>query len=705
MTSLQNVRVELLLGSSGWVDVTDRHKGGALDYRAGRGDEYSDVAPASCGLTLTNADGALTPRSQTSPYWPDVRSGEVRCRIRAVLDTGTHQLIEGAAKLQPSWPGGDLSRGVVAVSVVDDLAVLVSTTLDDRWTEEARALARAAGTWVDLPELDGDATTAGLANLGAVGGPVTALGVAGVDATGGSGSVSWGAPEGGLTLARSAQLGGADGAGPAVTLSVQGAPGAVAWWLQVGDDDLTRHQCVCVLQATGGGAVGSVWLTPSGGGLDLQVATGLITVTHTLAVGVQDGVWRLLQVVPDGSGGSLVTVTSAAGAVTVTAPWDVATVRAVRWGAVSGGGSAAKCTIAGPVVTGGPTGPAAVIGLPGQTARVSRTWAALQSYVPGVATWAVEGIEDRVIGEPSWAGKTAHDVAQQLARTVNGVAWCRPWDGAVTLVMADVARPATAAATLDVEDDVDATVDPTVTDDAAANPTRVTITYAGGKIVLVDTAAEAVRQRVPVAIDTCAADATAAAFAGQYVLTASDALRVSQIAVDLHSAAADLWSLFLGMFPSQLLDLDGWSPAMVGSSLVGVHVQGWRLAVADDSVWQYTLDCAPAGLFPSARWGGGDEYGRWAWEAATGTGGTAIATTSTGTLAVTFTGVGLTLDPGQYPIYLDWDGEAVRVDAPPAAATSPQTVTIAARGQLDTAAQIHVVGEAVDIWHSLVWGF
>jgi hypothetical protein len=40
--------------------------------------------------------------------------------------------------------------------------------------------------------------------------------------------------------------------------------------------------------------------------------------------------------------------------------------------------------------------------------------------------------------------------------------------------------------------------------------------------------------------------------------------------------------------------------------------------------------------------------------------------TGTGTLVITFTGsYGLTLDAGQYPLYLDWDGEAVRIDAPP----------------------------------------
>jgi hypothetical protein len=73
---------------------------------------------------------------------------------------------------------------------------------------------------------------------------------------------------------------------------------------------------------------------------------------------------------------------------------------------------------------------------------------------------------------------------------------------------------------------------------------------------------------------------------------------------------------------------------------------------------------------------------------------------------ITFTGsYGLTLDAGQYPLYLDWDGEAVRIDAPPGGSTSPQTVTIAARAQQNTAAQVHVSGEAVDLYHAAVFGF
>ena len=90
MTTLTALTVELLLGASGWVDVTARHKATAgTSFTGGRADEYGDIVPATCSLTLANGDGALTPRSVASPYYPDVRSGEVRGRVRAVLDTGT----------------------------------------------------------------------------------------------------------------------------------------------------------------------------------------------------------------------------------------------------------------------------------------------------------------------------------------------------------------------------------------------------------------------------------------------------------------------------------------------------------------------------------------------------------------------------------------------------------------------------------------
>jgi hypothetical protein len=299
-------------------------------------------------------------------------------------------------------------------------------------------------------------------------------------------------------------------------------------------------------------------------------------------------------------------------------------------------------------------------------------------------------------------------VLQTIARTINGVAYV-DGSGDVTLAAADVVRPATSAASLDIEQDLDATsAMPTLRRAADSRPTRVTIGYAGGTTTLIDTVAEANNQpRREVKLETCAADTTGAAFAGSYLLQSTNGLRITQVAVDLTTSVTDLWATFLGLYPTQRVTISGFDAALVGESTKVVFVQGWQVALDHQSL-VYTLDCSPASQFVSAAWDAGDEYGRWAWGTgvATGTGGTAMGITGTGTLVITFTGgYGLTLDAAQYPLYLDWDGEAVRIDAPPAGSTSPQTVTIAARAQQNTAAQVHLVGEAVTVFEEAVWGF
>jgi hypothetical protein len=346
--------------------------------------------------------------------------------------------------------------------------------------------------------------------------------------------------------------------------------------------------------------------------------------------------------------------------------------------------------------------------LPGQTYLHTALYSSFQSYVPELTTWATTGGEVRTVGEPVWAGQTALSVLQTIARTINGVAYV-DGSGNVTLAAADVVRPATSAASLDIEQDLDATAAmPTLRRAADSRPTRVTISYAGGTTTLIDTAAEANNQpRREVKLDTCASDVTGATFAGSYLLQATNGLRITQVAVDLTTSVTNLWATFLGLYPTQKVTISGFDAALIGETTKVVFVQGWQVALDHESL-VYTLDCSPASQFVSAAWDAGDEYGRWAWGTgvATGTGGTAMGVTSVGTLEITFTGsYGLTLDAGQYPLYLDWDGEAVRIDAPPGGSTSPQTVTIAARGSRTRPRRSTSAARPSRFGTPAVWGF
>jgi hypothetical protein len=734
------VTVEIEFTASVWTDVTAYVSAESkVTGRFGRSTEFDDVGPSTCTLVLRNDDGRFTPDSAGSPYYPDVIEGR-RIRVTVIQsdtfgftgltaayaaapDTlwpglptdptadGVYPLFTGSIlSWEPNYAGGMLSNGTVTVTANDALATLALHTFDSRWVEETRALARTAATWADVYVLKGDASTAAWDNIGvSTGGDYGTAAL--VPATAAVGEVSYGTPAS-LVLDGSVEFKPSTEVGTVVTVTPAAAPEAVSFWLQVPTGTLPTSTDYVLQVRAGGTEVVSIRLVNSGGTCNLT-AVGTLGLLGTLASGVADAAWRLISITQSGSD-IAVTSTTTAGAVTALtgAALDLTTCTRMLLGAEIDDGApnmAASMLVAGLSVAGDATVvPSYLRALPAQTYLHTALYASFQTYVPEVTTWATTGGEIRTVGEPVWAGQTALSVLQTIARTINGVAYV-DGSGNVTLAAADIVRPGVSAASLDIEQDLDATAAmPTLRRASDSRPTRVTIGYAGGTTTLVDTAAEAnLQPRREVKLETCAVDVAGATFAGSYVLLAANGLRITQVAVDLTTSVTNLWATFLGLYPTQRITISGFDAALIGEATKVVFIQGWQVALDHESL-VYTLDCSPASEFVSASWDAGDEYGRWAWGTgvATGTGGTAMGVTSVGTLEITFTGsYGLTLDAGQYPLYLDWDGEAIRIDAPPGGSTSPQTVTIAARAQQNTAAQVHVSGEAVEIRHAAVWGF
>jgi hypothetical protein len=682
-----------------------------VSVRAGRTTEFDDVGPSTCTLILRNDDGRFTPDSAGSPYYPDVIEGR-RIRVTVTESAVDYPLFTGSIlSWEPNYAGGMLSNGTVTVTANDALATLALHTFDSRWVEETRALARTAATWADVYVLKGDASTAAWDNIG-VSPRAADYGTAIlVPATAAVGEVSYGTPAS-LVLEASAEFKPSTEVGTVVTVTPAAAPEAVSFWLQVPTGTLPTSTDYVLQVRAGGTEVVSIRLVNSGGTCNLT-AVGTLGLIGTLASGVADAAWRLISITQSGSD-IAVTSTTTAGAVTALtgAGLDLTTCTRMLLGAEIDDGApnlAASMLVAGLSVAGDATVvPSYLRALPGQTYLHTALYSSFQTYVPEVTTWATTGGEVRTIGEPTWAGQTALSVLQTIARTINGVAYV-DGSGNVTLAAADIVRPGVSAASLDIELDLDATAAmPTLRRASDSRPTRVTIGYAGGTTTLVDAAAEAnLQPRREVKLETCAVDVAGATFAGSYVLLAANGLRITQVAVDLTTSVTNLWATFLGLYPTQRITISGFDAALIGEATKVVFVQGWQVALDHESL-VYTLDCSPASQFVSAR-------GTRATSTGGGRGGPGSpparagprwASPRSGTLVITFTGsYGLTLDAGQYPLYLDWDGEAVRIDAPPGGSTSPQTVTIAARAQQNTAAQVHVSGEAVEIFHAAVWGF
>lgn len=715
--------IELYLGGS-WVDVTAWHVGeDRTRLRAGRASEHEDAKSQQLDLQLRNDDGRFTPRSPSSPYYPHVTRG-VPIRLTVTVDhvegllrTGLLLRQDGLQRAvyavwtgtvtswDPQWPGPGLRGGTVRVTARDGLGELEGVTLEDRWTEEVRAVARASSGWCDIPVLAASSGDTGLDNAGVTVAAGT-LGVCSVEAAS-AGSVSWSAPDG-LDLARSASWTRESGVSPPVLVRPQGQPGGIDFWLRVPDTTTTLYQNALTLRSASATLL-TLQLVPSGGStLALSVLAGALT---QITPGVQDSAWRHVSLRPAAGLPTSTTIRvdplSGSGQ-QVTVPVDMRTAVEVWAGAGPAGAGGAVCTVAGLTVTGSSAALPAAWALNGQTMLCSEAFGALQRWVPSVGPWSLQGADDRAVGAPSWSGKSAADALHQLARSVAGVAWSRP-DGATELVLPDLASPSSPVVVLDVEEDLDGSTPPTMRDASAEQPTRAVVRWASGTVTVVDAVAESSRgERVQVSLDTCAVDASTAQVLGQMAIAASDGLRVTSLTVDACSTVADRWAVLLGLRPTDLLRVVGWPVAMLGASSVDVRAEGWELELSE-SGWRYTFDCSPVVLRPGV-WGGAggdpDQWGRWDLPGGAGTGGTAMGGTGVGSLVLTSVGgPALSTAAGDYPLFLSWGSEVVRVDGPPASGVSPQTVLVAARGQQGTAAVAHVAGEPVGIWQSGSWGF
>ena len=182
------------------------------------------------------------------------------------------------------------------------------------------------------------------------------------------------------------------------------------------------------------------------------------------------------------------------------------------------------------------------------------------------------------------------------------------------MITADIANPVAPVVTLQTERDLDASVVPTWADAGTEQPTRVVVSYATGTATVINAADEATGRRLEgPTVDTCAASLADAQAVGRNALAASDALRVSQLGIDLYASVQDVWAPFLGLFPTQLLGTSPWLVEMTGGTTdLDIAVQGWGVDISEEA-WRYTLDCSPGGIYPGAAW----DYGTWDDAAAT----------------------------------------------------------------------------------------
>ncbi len=308
---------------------------------------------------------------------------------------------------------------------------------------------------------------------------------------------------------------------------------------------------------------------------------------------------------------------------------------------------------------------------------------------------AQNGARNRSVARKSISGRSAFDVIAEVTRTVGATVtenrsglFLDFWD-------ADTLRRPTVKFTVDVDADLGADFPWR----KSAAPSSVTATWPGGQVTFTDPT----RPQVDEQVETCADTEQHARDVAAARVNASRRLRLTRLVLDLADAANDLWASVMTMEVGDRIrvNLGSASSLLVqqfGYTYVDVYVAGWTETYANGTAL-FEIDTDPADDPAGGQFGTGLRSKFSAGGTMTVTGGTCVGSTSTGTLVVTTTAGSATVtqNAAAYPITFDWNGEWVTVASPPASATSPQTLTVTARGVAPTVTRSHGTGEPFDV--------
>lgn len=159
------------------------------------------------------------------------------------------------------------------------------------------------------------------------------------------------------------------------------------------------------------------------------------------------------------------------------------------------------------------------------------------------------------------------------------------------------------------------------------------------------------------------------------------------------------WGVLLSLQPGDRVRLTGLPSAKLGYTQLDCYVIGGEESHGGSgSPVTLTLVAADA---PAELHVADDVYGRVSAPDSASLRLTAGITAGALSASLTFTGGasnGLTLDAADYPMLLDVNGECVRVASAPAGSTSPQAITLSARGLNGTVARAHSASEPVTVY-------
>lgn len=693
------VAVEFTAGV--WTDISTSVKGDSIEIRVGRQDAASDSQPGVLSLDLDNIDGTFTPDNPLSTYYPNFVEGK-RIRVQVVKSATTYTRFVGRiVALEPDFPAVP-TQAVTRLTAVDSLGDLQRITLRPMDFNNTAS--------IYMYPLDDTSARQGAAEIYS---RLPDLTVRNVAATGG---VDFAADSSldvdGTAYATLSAGKGLWHASPAVP--VPGSTYSPTLFGYVKTTDGSYGELMSFSKGRRSSATDYMTVSFGASGLTAYLVAGGSIVSTVGPVAVVPGEWLAITLalydVRFGPNYTFHVIASGEATGTVSAGTASATSFIYPDSVSIGGAADMSCARFSPIYSLGGSDYSSYVRIVGKS-TLTAALAALAtecnvSSLSAALAWTSTPTSD--VSTPLKLGeRTAFEVLLDIARSQAGIVYQTYSTSAtqtVNVVSLADSRPTTVALTIDAEND--AIGGPNLTRDiqgvggtAVANSTLSSVT-------VTDSTLAATYGTTPVTVDTVQGDANALYSAASNLLAqggASNRLRLSSITVDLATAQNDLYAAFFALTPGERLRYSGLPPTYFGRTYIDGYAEGWveRPGVRG---YEITFDVSPAdapseGRFDTARWAFGDGI-------CTGTSGTAVGTTSTGTLVLTWTGgAALSTTAGDYPLDLNWNGERVTVTSPPAGSSSPQTVTITARGVAPTVARSHSAGEAVDLWDAGRWAY
>lgn len=695
-----------------FTDVTDWIDGNVPPRcTEGRSSRFDDDQPGRFELTLQNYDGRWTPDNPASPYAGRWRRGVVMRYSVAKTSFLTSSILHygRVIDIRPSVVDGVTSWAVVQVTSVDTRGALATRDMACDFVERWQASERGGYTLDLWPFDEGVSNPTTVKNLSVTGGrsgtvyrPATQVG-----------SITTESPDG-IDLDGSLSITAADTVGPIVSLPVSAGtvldcvvPFRTSDRVPAGGPD----RWIVSGRDASSSVLWSVRLKDNGGQTDVNLydATGAFVATLYYRFAPPgddspgDDQWFAFRI-GYSAGSTFVNFVRVIDD-KLLAGFNAATIDVRGTTEVVLGGQAhrfaigkqVQCSTArfGAVAVANGIGPHIAYLQPEALTTMAIRIDDLELYC-GI-TVTVTGTANPDVIRTRMSGRKAFDVLTELARTVGGLIR-RNYLGTNLLVFVapDSARSATPLVTIDAVTDLDATQGVETADSVDTRPTRVTVAYPGGSVVVVG---DETNGRIDGSLQTCAVSEDHARSIGGAVVNAGTALAFTRIAVDLTTCETNLWAVISTLRTGDRIRLASTPTDIYGRTYQDLYVLGYVVETPHQGC-TVTFDTEPA---DSPAEGRADDavYGRASAEpgAMTITGGTAVGTTASGTVIVTTaSGPTLSTDSADYPLDLNWNGERITAPTAPATSTSPQTLTGVTRGVAPSIVRTHVAGEAVDVW-------